>query len=173
MLTMNEVEDSALERLVALQEVDRRLKDRRDRMTALVNEADGYELELGRQRDLVASITIERDTLEARRVAMDRQLEVSGNKIRDNRMRMNRVRNNTELLALQRDIDLSKQAHLLVEEDLLQVMESIETLAAQLSEAQAVLHKLEEQAEAEVARGRGAAQAVRGEVEGERAQPEA
>jgi predicted nucleic acid-binding Zn-ribbon protein len=173
MLTMNEVEDSALERLAALQEVDRRLKDRRDRMTALVSEADGYELELGRQRDLVASITIERDTLEARRVAMDRQLEVSGNKIRDNRMRMNRVRNNTELLALQREIDLSKEANLLVEEELLQVMESIETLAAQLSEAQAVLHKLEEQAEAEVARRRAEAESLRGEVEAERDQREA
>ena len=53
MLTTNEVENNQLDRLAALQEVDQRLKDRRDRMTALVSEADGYELELARQRECV------------------------------------------------------------------------------------------------------------------------
>jgi predicted nucleic acid-binding Zn-ribbon protein len=168
MLTMDEVHESPLDRLAALQEVDRRLKDRRDRMEALVSEADGYELELVRQRDLVASITTERDALELRRATMDRQLEVSGNKIRDNRMRMNRVRNSTELLALQREIDLSKESNQLVEEELLQVMEAIENLTLQLSEAQEVLQKLETQAEAEVARRRAEAASLRDEVEAER-----
>ena len=168
MLTMNETQDSALERLTALQEVDRRLKDRRDRMTTLVGEADGYELELARQRELVKGITIERDGLEQRRANMDRQLETSGNKIRDNRMRMNRVRNSVELLALQREIDLSKEANLMVEEELLQVMETVEQLSAQLSEAQAALQKLEEQAADEVSRRRAEAESLRGELEAER-----
>ena len=75
MLTMNEVENTPLDRLAALQELDRKLKDRRDRMTALVSKADDYEQELGRQRALVNSITIERDTLETRRVAMDRAMD--------------------------------------------------------------------------------------------------
>src|SRR5262245_58354376 len=173
MLTTNEVQDSALDRLAALQEVDRRLKDRRDRMAALVGEADDYELELARQRELVSSITVERDGLESRRAAMDRQLELSGNKIRDNRMRMNRVKNNIELLALQREIDLSKEANSHVEEELLQVMETIEGLAGQLSEAQATLQQLETQADEEVARRRAEAESLRGEVEAERGQREA
>lgn len=168
MLTTNEVHESQLDRLAALQEVDRRLKDRRDRMEALVSEADDYELELGRQRALVASIRTDRDTLETRRATMDRQLEVSGNKIRDNRMRMNRVRNSTELLALQREIDLSKESNQLVEEELLQVMEAVETLTLQLSEAQEALQKLEAQADAEVARRRAEAASLRDEVEAER-----
>lgn len=173
MLTTNEVQENQLERLTALQEVDQRLKDRRDRMTALVSEADGYALELSRQRELVAGLTAERDGLETRRAAMDRQLELAGNKIRDNRMRMNRVRNSIELLALQREIDLSKEANQVVEEELLQVMETIETLSAQRAEAAETLQRLEAQADAEIARRRSEAEALRRELESERGAREA
>jgi len=83
---------SDIDRLAALQEVDTRLKERRDRMNALLSEADGVDLELARHRQAVSALTGERDTLETRRTEMDRQLELSGFKIRDNRMRMNRVR---------------------------------------------------------------------------------
>jgi hypothetical protein len=159
--------ETEIERLAALQEVDRRLKARRDRMAALVSEADGYESDLARQRALAVSLTAERTALELRRVAMDRQLDLSGNKIRDNRMRMNRIRNSTELLALQREIDLSKEANAQVEEELLGVMEAIETLTAQLTEAQALLTQLEEQAESAVATRRAEAEALRQELEAE------
>src|SRR5262249_49390007 len=157
-----------IDRLAALQEVDRRLKDRRERMEALVSEADGYELEIVRRRELVSALTAERDALEQRRATMDRQLDISGGKIRDNRMRMNRVRNTTELLALQREIDLSKEANAQIEDELLRVMEAIETLTAQLSEAQAAVHELEAQADAAVAQRRAEAESLRQEVESER-----
>jgi predicted nucleic acid-binding Zn-ribbon protein len=169
MPTVNEaIVESEIDRLAALQEVDRRLKDRRDRVAALVSEADGYELEIVRQRELVTGLTGERDGLEQRRAVMDRQLDVSGSKIRDNRMRMNRVRNSTELLALQREIDLSKEANAQVEEELLRVMETIEALSAQLGEARTVLQQLEEQAEAAVATRRAEADSLRQELEAER-----
>ena len=168
-----EIAETEIDRLAALQEVDRRLKDRRDRMAELVSEADGYELEISRQRHLVAGLTAERDALELRRATMDRQLEIAGGKIRDNRMRMNRVRNSTELLALQREIDLSKEANQHIEEELLQVMETVETLTAQLSEAQEALQTLEAQAADEVARRRAEAESLRGEVEAERGHREA
>lgn len=171
--TVNETHDNDIDRLAALQEVDQRLKDRRDRMTALVSEADGYELELTRQRETVAALISERDALEVRRADMDRQLENYGNKIRDNRMRMNRVRNSTELLALQREVDLSKEANLQIEEEVLRVMETLETLAAQLVTAQETLRQLEEQAEATVATRRAEAEALRQQVEAERGHREA
>jgi len=174
MPTANEaLADNEIDRLAALQEVDRRLKDQRDRMTLLVSEADGYELEITRQREQVGQLTTERDTLESRRAAMDRQLEVAGGKIRDNRMRMNRVRNATELLALQREIDLSKEANQQVEEELLRVMELVEGLSAQLAAAQEALQQLEEQAEAAVASRRAEAEALRQELEAERGNREA
>jgi len=165
------VNDSAqihdIDRLAALQDIDRRLKDRRDRMTALAGEADGFELELERKRQTVVTLTAERDSLELRRVEMDRQLELSGVKIRDNRMRMNRIRNSTELLALQREIDLSKEANSQTEDELIRVMETLEVLAAQLTAAQEVLQTIESQAAETVAERRAQAAALRQEVEAE------
>jgi predicted nucleic acid-binding Zn-ribbon protein len=167
MPTANEQTTPEIDRLAALQELDRRLKDRRDRMATLVSEADGYELEIVRRRELVATLTSERDALELRRVSMDRQLDASGGKIRDNRMRMNRVRNSVELLALQREIDLSREANAQIEDELLRVMEAIETLTAQLTEAQSAVTELEGQADEAVARRRAEADALRQEVEAE------
>jgi uncharacterized protein len=169
MPTANEaIVESEIDRLAALQEVDRRLKDRRDRMTALLSEADDYELQITRQRELAAALTIERDALDQRRATMDRQLEIAGGKIRDNRMRMNRIRNSIELLALQREIDLSKEANLQIEEELLRVMELVEGLTAQLTEVQEGLQTLEAQSEAAVAMRRAEAEALRQEVDAER-----
>jgi hypothetical protein len=102
----------------------------------------------------VVTLTAERDSLELRRVEMDRQLELSGVKIRDNRMRMNRIRNSTELLALQREIDLSKEANSQTEDELIRVMETLEVLAAQLTAAQEVLQTIESQAAETVAERR-------------------
>ena len=162
-----------IDRLAALQEVDTRLKGRRDRMTALVAEADGVDLELTRHRQAVATLTVERDSLEARRVEMDRQLELSGFKIRDNRMRMNRVRNSVELLALQREIDLTKEANTKVEDEVLQVMETLETLAPQLATAQAALTELEARAAQVISERRTEAAALRAELAAEAGQREA
>lgn len=156
-----------IDRLAALQDLDRRLKERRDRMTALAGEADGFEADLLRKRQAVATLTAERDALELRRAEMDRQLELSGAKIRDNRMRMNRIRNSTELLALQREIDLSKEANAQTEEELLRVMETVETLTAQLVTAQEALQTIESEAAEVVADRRAQAAALRQEVEAE------
>ena len=64
------VNDSAqvsdIDRLAKLQAIDRRLKERRDRMTALAGEADSYELELQRKRQAVVTLTAERDSLAMR-----------------------------------------------------------------------------------------------------------
>ncbi len=159
-------------RLAALQDVDRRLKDRRDRMTALVSEADGFELELTRHRDTVTALGVERDGLEKRRIEMDRQLELSGNKIRDNRMRMNRVRNSTELLALQREIDLSKEANTLTEDELIRTMETLESLVIQLAAAKDALAGLEARAADIVAERRAQAEELRQAVQAEIGQRE-
>ncbi len=162
-MTENPISD--IDRLAALQEFDRHLKERRDRLAALVNEADEFEVELSRQRAAVGALASERDTLELRRAELDRQLDVSGLRIRDNRMRMNRVRNSVELLALQREIDLSKEANVQVEEELLRVMETLEGLAVQLSAAEAALAGLEAQAAEVVGARRAQADALRQEVD--------
>ncbi|MEO8601803.1 MAG: C4-type zinc ribbon domain-containing protein [bacterium] len=164
---------SDIDRLAALQEVDTRLKQRRDLMLELVAEADGVDLDLARHRQTVATLTAERDRLEARRVEMDRQLELSGFKIRDNRMRMNRVRNSVELLALQREIDLTKEANSQVEDEVLLAMETLETLAVQLTAAQEALTALAARAAQVVSERRAEAAALRAALDAEADQREA
>jgi predicted nucleic acid-binding Zn-ribbon protein len=158
---------SDIDRLAALQELDSRLKVQRDRMLALVDEADGVDLELTRQRQAVAALIAERDALEFRRSEMDRQLELSGFKIRDNRMRMNRVRNTVELLALQREVDLTKESNAQVEEELIRVMEILEGMVTQLSTAQQSLTELEARAAQVIAERRAEAATLRQALDAE------
>jgi predicted nucleic acid-binding Zn-ribbon protein len=164
---VNAQQTSDIDRLAALQELDTRLKVRRDKMNALVDEADGVDLELTRQRQAVGALVSERDGLEQRRSDMDRQLELSGFKIRDARMRMNRVRNSVELLALQREVDLTKESNAQIEEELIRVMEVLEGLATQLTTAQTSLAELEGRAAQEVAERRAEADALRQELDSE------
>lgn len=164
---VNAQQTSDIDRLAALQELDTRLKVRRDKMNALVDAADGVDLELTRQRQAVSALIAERDGLEQRRSEMDRQLELSGFKIRDARMRMNRVRNSVELLALQREVDLTKESNAQVEEELIRIMEILEGLTTQLAAAQASLGDLESRAAQEIAERRAEADALRQELDSE------
>ena len=171
--TVTDTLTSDIDRLAALQDFDRRLKERRDRMAMLVSEADEFELELSRQRSAILTHTTDRDALEQRRAEMDRQLDLAGLRIRDNRMRMNRVRNSVELLALQREIDLSKEANAQIEEELLRVMETIESLSAEIGAAAEALAALEACAAEVVVERRAQADSLRQEVDAALEQREA
>ena len=159
-ITVEEDLESEINRLAALQEADQRLKAQQEHVTALRSEADRFEAEMERQWTTIAGLTTEHDGLEAQRADMDAQLEAEGGKIRDSRMRMNRVRNDRELLALQREVNLSKEANLQLEEALITVMESLEGLSSQISAAREVLEGLEKQREVEVAQRRTEAEAL-------------
>lgn len=156
-----------IDRLAALQEIDRRRKEQRDRIASLLSEADGCEQETSRQRELLERLTAEIEALEQRRAGLERKLDASTNKVRDNRMRMTAVRTNTELLALQREIDLAKEANGVVEEELLRVMEEVETLSAQRGEVRAAVGTMESMAEDRVAARRAEAESLRQALESE------
>jgi hypothetical protein len=134
----------------------------------LVGDADRFEAELARQRANVAAMTSEHEALEAQRTDMESRLESEGGKIRDSRMRQNRVRNDREMLALQREIDLAKEATLQVEEQLIAVMEHLESLTQQLAEARTSVEALEGQLAEEVAARRQQAEEILRGLEGAR-----
>ena len=162
--------ESDIDRLAALQQLDCQLKEKMRQVDELVGGADQFEAELVRQRATVAALTSERDTLETQRVGMDSRLESEGGKIRDSRMRQNRVRNDRELLALQREIDLAKEATQQVEEQLIAVMEHLESLTQRLAEARASMEQMETQLPQEVAGRRQLAEDILRGLEGERQQ---
>ncbi len=170
MSTVEGTFEAEIDRLAALQELDRRLKVKQEQMAALIGEAEAFEQELTRQREQLASLTLERDDLEKQRAEMDGRLEVEGGKIRDSRMRLNRVRNDREMMALQREIDLGKEANHLLEEQLIEVMERLESLNQVLNEARAGLDALDGQAESEVDAKRNEAATIDRETASDREQ---
>jgi hypothetical protein len=72
----------------------------------------------------------ERILLEAQRAELESRLEAEETRIKDSRMRLNRVRNEREVMALRREIDVAKEANKLIEEQLLAVMGQLEELLA-------------------------------------------
>ncbi|OFV86706.1 MAG: hypothetical protein A3J75_04130 [Acidobacteria bacterium RBG_16_68_9] len=144
--------ESEVERLAALQEIDRRLKERREQLAEITGEIDDLDARVTQCTKEIATLGAERNALEARRVDMEARSDVESARIRDNRMRMNRVRNERELLALRREVDLAKEANKQIEEQLIAVMEEIEELdrrRAATAEALAALRAEAEHVEAE------------------------
>lgn len=142
--------EAEIDRLAALQEFDRHLKERVDRVDVLSAAADECEAKLKKRRDTVGQLTAQREALEKQRKEMDQRLETDGGRMRDNRMRMSRVKTDRELMAIQREIDLGKEAKAHLEEEMLAVMETLERIAVQLLEEGAVLAELEEKAAVQI-----------------------
>jgi predicted nucleic acid-binding Zn-ribbon protein len=150
MATTEQEFEAEIDRLAALQDFDRQLKERLDRVAELTAGADAYEAKVQKRRDTVAALTSERAELEKRRSEMDQRLEVDGGRMRDNRMRMSRVKTDRELMALQREIDLGKEAKQQLEEEMMAVMESLERIASELTEEEAALAELETEVQARI-----------------------
>ena len=153
-----------IDRLAALQEVDRQIKAHQDRIDALHAEIEEFQLRLTQQRTEVSTLQAEHDGLEAQRVEMEKKLGGEEARIRDSRMRLNRVRNERELLALRREIDLTKEANKQLEEQLIAVMENLEAISTRLTEARAALQAVEAEAETEIAARRQRADELRQEI---------
>jgi hypothetical protein len=170
---VQDIFDTDQDRLAALQVIDRELKEKRDLAAFLLGEIEQFGTQLAHQREEVARLSGERATLEARRADLDARLETEGAKIRDHRMRMNRIRNERELLALQHQVNVSKELTKQLEDELLLVMETLEGLAARLGEAEQTLQSLETVAAREIAARRERAAALTAEVEAERGRREA
>ncbi len=135
--------EAEIDRLAALQDLDRKLKERVGRVDELNAGADEFESKVQRRRQAVADLTTQQATLEKQRSDMEEKLEIDGGRMRDNRMRMSRVKTDRELLALQREIDLGKEAKQQLEEELLLVMESLEKVNTDLAQENEALEALE------------------------------
>lgn len=146
--------ETSLNQLAALQEIDRERREKTERLQALESEITDSESELERQREATRAVQTQRDTLEARRAELEVHLEIEEAKMKDRRMRLNRVRNEKELQALRREIEVSKEANQQMEEEVLRVMESLEQLTAEAAEAERILAEKEAAAAARTAESR-------------------
>ena len=86
-----------------------------------------------------------RAEMEKLRAAKDRVFLDEGKKAVDKRMRMNRIKNIKELQALQREIDLMRQANGELEEELIKIMQQMDGIKAQMQTKEAELAALHEE----------------------------
>jgi predicted nucleic acid-binding Zn-ribbon protein len=171
--TSQETFDSEIDRLAALQNLDCQLKEQADQEAALLREAEEFELLLLQRRAELAQLVAQQTTLDAQRAELDTRVDTEGGKLRDNRMRINRVRTERELSALQREIDLGKEANQLLEEQLIGVMVQLEELGTRVTASATAVEELQARVAEEVTARRERAKELRGQRESERENREA
>lgn len=151
---MDNTSETSIDRLAALQELDRQLREKTELVRASEGEVAELESQLTQQREMTRQAREVRDVSDARRAELDAQLEAEEAKMTDRRMRLNRVRNEKELQALRHEIEVSKEAKQQTEEELLRVMESLESFVAVAAEAEQRLAELEAAATAKISERR-------------------
>jgi len=165
---LSELIISPIEKLAALQEIDCRLREKTELAESLEREIGELENQITAQRERTQLAQSERDADEARRREIETQIRDEEAKMKDRRMRLNRVRNEKELQALRREIEVGKEANQQAEEELLRIFESLDLKNTAAQEAEKLLQELEQTNVANIAERRVRVVQLKAEVEGER-----
>jgi hypothetical protein len=123
---------SVVDQLFALQTVDIQLRRLRLELSGLGAAAAELRTEVATKRLLTQTKRQEVSDVDRRRRDLESTLSSEEEKTKDRRMRMQRIRNEKELAALKREIDLSKEQSTLLEEELLAILEGYDAKAAEL-----------------------------------------
>jgi predicted nucleic acid-binding Zn-ribbon protein len=165
---LSELAETPIDRLAALQDIDCQLREKTELLQALEREAADLENQRLLQRERTRTAQAERDVVEARRRELEAHLDDEEAKMKDRRMRLNRVRNEKELQALRREIEVGKEANQQAEEELLHIFESLETLNASAKQAEDLLREIEAEADVKSVERRMRVNKLQAEVEAQR-----
>jgi predicted nucleic acid-binding Zn-ribbon protein len=131
--------------LAALQTVDREIKEQTGLKQGLLGELEAKQREIEAKRREVDALGAACAEREKSRAEKDRVFQDEGKKAMDKRMRMNRIKNVKELQALQREIDLMRQANGELEEELIKIMQEIDAIKAQIKTKETEMVVLQEE----------------------------
>ena len=134
-----------IEILASLQTVDREIKEQTDIKQGLLGDLQSKEKEIQAKSREIDSLTAALSEMEKLRAAKDRIFQDEGKKAMDKRMRMNRIKNVKELQALQREIDLMRQANGDLEEELIKIMQQMDGIKTQIQAKEAEMAALREE----------------------------
>jgi len=123
---------SPIERLYALQHVDTELRALRLELSALEGAASELKTEVGTKRSVTQAKRQEMVELERQRRDIEAKITDEEEKTKDRRMRMQRIRNEKELAALRREVDVSKELSTQLEESLLRLLDGGDSKVAEL-----------------------------------------
>lgn len=133
-----------VEILASLQTVDREIREQKGRKQELLSELEIKEKEIRAKKREIEALAASVSEKEKLRIEKDRFFQDEGKKATEKRMRMNRIKNVKELQALQREIDLMRQANGEVEEDLIRIMQELDGVKAQIQAKQTEMATMQE-----------------------------
>jgi len=162
------VSASLIETLAALQEIDRRTRDREREIAEIERQTAETAVTLEDKRRQVEATRSDSSQVISRRRDLETQLQDEEQKIKDRRMRLSRIRNDKELIAAQREIEVTKEANSRLEEELLTLFEQNEAVDGTLREAEEELRGLEELAQKQEATFTARARELRAEIDAEK-----
>lgn len=134
-----------IEILASLQTVDREIREQTSRKQKLLEELRVTERQIVAQKSEIDALSATYAEMEKVRIEKDRVFQEEGKKAMDKRMRMNRIKNAKELQALQREIELMRQANGELEEELIKIMQEIDAVKAQVQTKQSEMAAMQEE----------------------------
>jgi uncharacterized protein len=134
-----------IEILASLQTVDREIREQTSRKQKILEELRVTERQIVAKKGEIDALNAVYSEREKVRVEKDRVFQDEGKKAMDKRMRMNRIKNVKELQALQREIELMRQANGELEEELIKIMQEIDAIKAQVQTKKSEVAAMQEE----------------------------
>lgn len=122
------MDSSVIDNLAALQEIDRRNRLRELELADIERETATQQAHLDEKRQAAEALRAEFTTLNERKQLLETQHMQEEQRMKERRMRLGRLRNDKEVAALQREIEVAKEANLRVEEEVYALIEQVEAL---------------------------------------------
>jgi predicted nucleic acid-binding Zn-ribbon protein len=132
-----------IELLVSLQTIDLQLRERTDAIEILRRDLAELDGTVATQREALEAVRAERAALESQRRDIEGILADEEVKMKDRRMRLNRIRNEKEASAVRREIEVAKEGTALQEETLMGIFEQLDSVKARETELGAAFEALE------------------------------
>jgi len=128
--------------LVALQEIDQRLRQKETTLQELREQISVISTAIETKQQEAESQQLRLTELESRHRQAELQLKEEEGKIKEKRVRQNRIRNERELMAVRREIELMKEANEKIEEDGINLLDQIDQERSRLTQSQAQIEEL-------------------------------
>jgi len=156
-----------IEDLAALQAIDRRNRERELELADIERETKSQQALLDEKRLTVETLRAELATVGTRRRDLESQLALEEQRMKERRMRLGRLRNDREVAALQREIELAKESNARLEEEVLTLIEQVEALEGSLRASEEELKAVQDSLAKLGETGDGRSRQLRAEIAGD------
>ena len=164
---------SQIELLAALQIVDQSLREKRRAVEESEGRLAALDEALKRQTAAATEGRAQCEVLAARQRELEGKLGANEARVKDRRMRLNRVRNDKELQLLKREVEILREETGELETELVGVMEQSEAAQSRLKGIEEELASLNQALQTEAGELRERAALLQAEIDGEKGKRDA